>query len=34
MQAVALSEAGFAAFRLHIEKRGGLIVNDSNREPR
>jgi len=32
MQTMTLSEAAVALFRLHIERRGDIIVNDANRE--
>jgi hypothetical protein len=33
MQTVALSEAAIALFRLHVERKGNVAVDDSNREP-
>ena len=32
MQTLALSEKALALFRLHIERHGDILVDDSNRE--
>jgi hypothetical protein len=32
MPAIALSDAALALFRLHIQRRGDILVDDSNRE--
>ena len=33
MQTVQLSEPAVALFRLHVERQGGIAVDDSTREP-
>ena len=33
MQTIALSEAAVSLFRLHVERKGGIAVDDSTREP-
>ncbi len=33
MQTITLSECALALFRLHVERRGDIIVDDTNREP-
>ena len=33
MQTAALSDAALALFRLHVERQGQIVVDDSTREP-
>ncbi len=33
MPTIALSEAALALLRLHVERKGNVVVDDSNREP-